>query len=49
MSDVAIQYRGSLLQQEIINTLLYFDIFNYPLRVEEVHRFLKSKHNPSNS
>lgn len=28
----------------IINTLLYFDIFNYPLTPGEVHQFLQSNH-----
>lgn len=32
-----------LLQQSIIKTLLYYDIFNYPLKVEEIHRFLPTK------
>lgn len=29
-----------LLQQSIIKTLLYYDIFNYPLKGKEIHRFL---------
>ncbi|MBI4428932.1 MAG: hypothetical protein HY562_07420 [Ignavibacteriales bacterium] len=34
----------SPLQRDILKTLLYFDIFNHPLTVEEIYRFL-----PSNS
>ena len=33
-----------LLQQSVIKTLLYYDIFNYPLKAAEVYRFL-----PTNS
>ncbi len=33
-----------LLQQSVIKTLLYYDIFNYPLKITEVYRFL-----PTNS
>lgn len=31
-----------LLHQSIIKTLLYYDIFKYPLKVEEIHRFLST-------
>lgn len=34
----------SPLQRDVFKTLLYFDIFNHPLRPEEIYRFL-----PSNS
>jgi hypothetical protein len=27
------------LKQEVVKTLLYFDIFSYPLRIEEIQRF----------
>lgn len=33
-----------ILQQSILKTLLYYDIFNYPLKANEVYRFL-----PTNS
>ncbi|MFZ6013780.1 MAG: nucleotidyltransferase domain-containing protein [Bacteroidota bacterium] len=32
------------LDQHVIKTLLYYDIFNYPLRVEEIVRFLGTPH-----
>lgn len=31
-----------LLQQDILRVLLYFDIFEHPLRAEEIYRFLPS-------
>ena len=31
------------LSKEVIKTLLYFDIFNYPLKGHEVHKFLSLK------
>lgn len=31
------------LSQSIVKTLLYYDIFNYPLKVNEIYRFLDSK------
>lgn len=33
-----------LLSQSIVKTLLYFDIFNYPLNTKEVFRFLQTNH-----
>jgi hypothetical protein len=30
--------------ENVINTLLYFDIFNYPLKLKEVYYFLQSNH-----
>ncbi len=36
--------QASLLQRDILRTLLYFDIFDHPLTPEEIYRFL-----PSNS
>lgn len=30
------------LEKQVLRTLLYFDIFNYPLKPEEVYRFLQS-------
>jgi hypothetical protein len=35
---------GATLQSDILKTLLYFDIFDFPLRLPEIHQFL-----PSNS
>jgi hypothetical protein len=32
------------LSKSIINTLSYYDIFNYPLKCEEVYRFLGTNH-----
>jgi hypothetical protein len=34
----------SLVEERIILTLLYFDVFNYPLKAEEVFRFLGTNH-----
>lgn len=34
----------SLVEEKIILTLLYFDVFNYPLKAEEVFRFLGTNH-----
>jgi tRNA U34 5-methylaminomethyl-2-thiouridine-forming methyltransferase MnmC len=34
----------SLVHEHIIRTLLYYDIFNYPLKAEEVFRFLGTSH-----
>ena len=33
------------IRQDIVRTLAYFDIFNYPLTNEEVRRFLHQSHN----
>jgi hypothetical protein len=30
------------LQQSVVKTLLYFDIFRYPLKTEEIYKFLRS-------
>ncbi|HEY9045808.1 MAG TPA: hypothetical protein VIN08_07920 [Ohtaekwangia sp.] len=32
------------LSESILRTLLYYDIFNYPLKAEEIHRFLPTNH-----
>lgn len=37
----------SLLDEQILRTLLYYDIFNYPLRAEEVVRFLGMRESES--
>jgi hypothetical protein len=34
----------SIVEEKIILTLLYFDVFNYPLKAEEVFRFLGTNH-----
>jgi hypothetical protein len=34
----------SLVEEKIILTLLYFDVFNYPLKADEVFRFLGTNH-----
>jgi hypothetical protein len=34
--------RDTIIQQDIIKALAYFDIFRYPLTVEEITRFLQS-------
>jgi hypothetical protein len=34
----------SILQEHIIRTLLYYDIFNYPLKADEVFHFLGTNH-----
>ncbi|MEZ5038818.1 MAG: hypothetical protein R2828_02970 [Saprospiraceae bacterium] len=34
-----------LLKQEVVKTLLYFDIFSFPLKQEEIHRFCQVKVN----
>ena len=44
MSPVSTVPSASRLQNDILRTILYFDIFRHPLRVEEIYRFL-----PSNS
>ncbi len=36
-----------LQKSAVLKTLLYFDIFSYPLRAQEVHRFCRSKSNPA--
>jgi hypothetical protein len=33
-----------VVDQHIVKTLLYYDIFNYPLKAEEVYRFLGTNH-----
>lgn len=33
----------NVLQEHIIKTLLYYDIFNYPLTIDEIRRFLGTK------
>lgn len=33
------------LEEQVVNTLLYFDIFNYPLKASEIFKFLKTKLN----
>ena len=35
------------LKQEVVRTLLYFDIFSHPLRTEEIHRFCRLRATPS--
>ena len=37
------QLNSSSLQESILNTLAYYDIFNYPLKPEEVLRFVSFK------
>jgi hypothetical protein len=32
------------LKHQVIRTLMYYDIFNYPLKAKEVYRFLQSNH-----
>jgi hypothetical protein len=39
-----VQHDISLVHEHIIRTLLYYDIFNYPLKAEEVFRFLAMSH-----
>ena len=39
-----VEHDISLLHEHIIRTLLYYDIFNYPLKAEEVFRFLGTSH-----
>jgi len=34
----------NVVQEHILRTLLYFDIFNYPLKSEEIFRFLGTNH-----
>lgn len=34
----------TLVQEHILRTLLYFDIFNYPLKTQEIFRFLGTNH-----
>ena len=31
------------LSQAIISTLSYYDIFNYPLKIEQIHQYLISQ------
>ena len=35
------------LETEVVKTLLYFDIFSFPLKQEEIYRFCQDKTNPS--
>lgn len=44
MQLVSEQQSISLVEEKIILTLLYFDVFNYPLKAEEVFRFLGTNH-----
>lgn len=44
MSPVSTVPPASRLQKDILRTILYFDIFHHPLRVDEIYRYL-----PSNS
>lgn len=41
MKDV--EYHTSVLQEQILRTLLYYDIFNYPLRLDEIVKFLGTR------
>ncbi len=38
------KYESDTLSKHIIQTLLYFDIFNYPLASDEVYEFLQTNH-----
>jgi hypothetical protein len=40
--EVTLNKTVTRLDQQILRTLLYFDIFNYPLKSEEIYRFLGS-------
>src|SRR6187549_2597317 len=40
MSTVIINKAITRVDEQILRTLLYFDIFNYPLKSEEVFKFL---------
>src|SRR5688572_17576678 len=33
-----------VMEKHILSTLLYYDIFNYPLKADEVYRFLGTNH-----
>ncbi len=37
------------LAESILRTILYYDIFNYPLKADEVYRFLPTKHLPKST
>jgi hypothetical protein len=39
-----VEYDTTVLQEHILRTLLYYDIFNYPLKADEVLRFLGTRH-----
>lgn len=39
MKDTSIEHKVSPLGHSILRTLLYFDIFNYPLTLQEIHAF----------
>ena len=43
MKDIMLTQIFSRLDEQILRTLLYYDIFNYPLRTDEVVRFLGIK------
>ncbi|HEX6226685.1 MAG TPA: hypothetical protein VFZ52_19835 [Chryseolinea sp.] len=42
MKDITLDRSMTRLDEAILRTLLYFDIFNYPLKAEEVFKFLSS-------
>jgi hypothetical protein len=39
-----VEYHTSVLQEQILRTLLYYDIFNYPLKIDEIIKFLGTRH-----
>jgi hypothetical protein len=40
MKERTLNNISSKLREQVLRTLLYYDIFNYPLKVDEVYRFL---------
>lgn len=43
MDNIKHTYLVDLIEQKIIDTILYFDVFNYPLTKEEIYNFLSLK------
>jgi hypothetical protein len=40
MKERTLNNISSKLREQVLRTLLYYDIFNYPLKVDEVYRFV---------
>ena len=40
MSNIVARHYASSLDRSIVETLAYFDVFDFPVREEELHRYL---------
>lgn len=43
MEEATVQPAVNTLRDHVLRTVLYYDIFHYPLKAEEVHRFLQTR------